>query len=92
MTNKPYEYNEWTLRRSFNKMHDKPSEGEVISAHPTLRSARAALTPDSYIFNEEYKFTVLPEHYGLAPESAALAAVEALEETDSMDEDTEITE
>lgn len=86
---KSYSYNEWTLRRSFPKMHDKPSEGIVISKHPTLRSAKAALTPDSYIYNEEYHFTVLPQHYGLEPEASALATVERIE---GEDEDEEVME
>lgn len=78
---KPYSYNEWTLRRTFTRMHDKPTDGIVISRHPTLKSARTALkaTPDSYIYNEEYHFTVLPQHFGMEPEATALATIEQVE-------------
>jgi hypothetical protein len=74
-----YTYNEWTIRRSFRRMHDKPSEGVLVSKHQTLASARKSMTPDSYIYNEEYHFTVLPQHFGMEPEASALATLEHLE-------------
>jgi hypothetical protein len=37
------------------------------------------MTPDSYIYNEEYHFTVLPQHFGMEPEASALATLEHLE-------------
>jgi hypothetical protein len=87
---KSYTYNEYTVREYTPRSLEKPSEGKVLSEHPTLKSAKAALTANSYIYNEEYHFTVLPQHYGLEPEATALATAERLEGEE--DEDTEVIE
>lgn len=95
MNPKTYKYNEWTLRRWHPKMHDKPTEGKILSEHATLKEARAGLTADSYIFNEQHRFTVLPQHFGIEPEATTLAAIERTEGEPIepiAEEDTEIPE
>lgn len=87
---KSYTYNEYTVREYTPRSLDKPGEGKVLSEHPTLKSAKAALTAKSYIYNEQYHFTVLPQHYGLEPEATALANIERIEGEE--EEDTEVIE
>ena len=54
-----YLYREWSVRWRKNRA--------VISRHKTQREAVEVLrrTPDSFVYNEEYKFDILPINLGI---------------------------
>jgi hypothetical protein len=78
----PYEYKEYTLRALFPKAIERPEIGKVLATYKTLAEAKAAMTAETYILNEEYGFIVTPSMYGMEPEAKALADAEALEDSD----------
>ena len=61
-----YKYKEWTVRKIHRRYHEHPQEGLLISEHETLAAAKKVMTAETYIYNEEYEFTILPSHWGLA--------------------------
>ncbi len=66
-----YKYKEWTLRKTHRRYHEHPQEGLLISEHESLAAAKKVMTAETYIYNEEYEFTILPSHCGLTSTSEA---------------------
>jgi hypothetical protein len=60
-----YKYKEWTLRKTHRRYHEHPQEGLLISEHESLADAKKVMTAETYIYNEQYEFTILPSHCGL---------------------------
>jgi hypothetical protein len=59
MENSPYLYREWSVRWRKNRA--------IISRHKTQREAVEVMrrNPDSFVFNEEYKFDILAANLGI---------------------------
>jgi hypothetical protein len=77
---KTYTYNEYTVRKRTAHSLTHPERDVILSKHQSIGNARKAMTADSYIFNEQYGFVALPEHFGsLTPEGEALQNLEIRE-------------
>ena len=65
MIETPQKYTEWTVRKMFFRYHERPDEGTILSEHTTLSSAKRVMDANSYIYNEEFAFTVIPSQCGI---------------------------
>jgi hypothetical protein len=65
MIQTPQKYNEWTVRKMFFAYHENPDQGSILSEHVTLSSAKKVMDANSYIYNEEFAFTVIPSQCGI---------------------------
>lgn len=56
-----YVYREWSLR------YRRSGESVVLSRHTTQKEAVEAMrkNPNTYVYNETYRFDILPTHLGI---------------------------